>query len=216
MISGCFQFTTSNMADNNMGKDTIRVLGIGGSPRVGGNSDILLDHFLEGAAQAGAHTDKILLNRLHYQGCQECGGCDSTGLCVVEDDMQKLYPLLINSSVVAVASPIFFSSISAQLKAMIDRCQCFWVARYRLKNLPDICARGVFLATRGQKGMEVFHKTSAIIKAFFNSLNITYTSEIFVDEVDNKGAILEHPDILEKNRRLGYDTVHNILGDTGS
>ncbi len=199
-----------------MEKEPIRVLGIAGSPRVGGNSDILLDHFLCGADQAGAHTEKILLNRLHYQACQECGGCDSTGLCVVEDDMQRLYPLLMNSSVVAVASPIFFSSISAQLKAMIDRCQCLWVARYRLKNLPDIGARGVFLATRGQKGLEVFHKTSSIIKAFFNSLNITYTAEIFVEEVDNRGAILEQTDILEKSRRLGYDTVHNIAVNTGS
>ncbi len=199
-----------------MEKDTIRVLGIGGSPRLGGNSDVLLDHFLKGAAEAGAHTDKILLNRLRYQPCQECGGCDSTGLCVVEDDMQKIYPLFINSSVVAVASPIFFSSISAQLKAMIDRCQCLWVARYRLNNLPDIGARGVFLSARGQKGLEVFHKTSSIIKAFFNSLNITYTSEIFVDEVDEKGAILEHPDILEKSRRLGYDTVHHFVVLKGS
>jgi multimeric flavodoxin WrbA len=199
------------MADNNMENEPIRVLGIGGSPRLGGNSDILLDHFLKGAAEAGAHTEKILLNRLRYQACQECGGCDATGLCVVEDDMQRLFPLLVNSTVVTVASPIFFSSISAQLKAMIDRCQCFWVARYRLKNLPNIGARGVFLATRGQKGLEVFHKTSSIIKAFFNSLNITYTSEIFVDEVDEKGAILEHPDILEKSRRLGYDTVHDIV-----
>jgi multimeric flavodoxin WrbA len=190
-----------------MDKRDIRVLGIGGSPRVGGNSDILLDHFLQGAKEAGAETEKILLNQLRFRACQECGGCDQTGMCVVEDDMQRLYPLLVNSTVVAVASPIFFSSISAQLKAMIDRCQCFWVARYRLRNLPNIGARGVFLSTRGQKGMEVFQRTAKIIKAFFNSLNITYSAEIFVDEVDEKGAILQRPEILEKTHHLGYDIV---------
>ena len=188
-----------------MDKNIIRVLGIGGSPRVGGNTDILLDHFLQGAEEAGAQTEKIQLNRLRYQACQECGGCNRTGLCVMEDDMQRLYTLLLNSSVVVVASPIFFSSVSAQLKAFIDRCQCLWVARYRMKNLPDIGTRGVFLATRGQKGLEVFHQTAGIIKAFFNSLNITYTAEIFVDEVDAKGDILRHTDILEKSRCLGYD-----------
>lgn len=194
-----------------MDKRDIRVLGIGGSPRIGGNSDILLDHFLAGAKEAGAHTEKILLNRLRFQACQECGGCDQTGMCIVEDDMQRLFPLLINSNVVAVASPIFFNSISAQLKAMIDRCQCFWVARYRLKNLSNIGAQGVFLSTRGQKGMEVFQRATRIIKAFFNSLNITYVAEMFVDEVDEKGAILQRPDILEKTHRLGYDTVYRVL-----
>lgn len=194
-----------------MDKKDIRVLGIGGSPRVGGNSDILLDHFLQGAEEAGAQTEKILLNRLRFQACQECGGCDQTGICVVEDDMQRLFPLLVNSPVVAVASPIFFNSISAQLKGMIDRCQCFWVARYRLKNLPNIGARGVFLSARGQKGKEVFLQATKIIKAFFNSLNITYSAEMFVDEVDEKGAILQHPEILEKTHRLGYDTIYGLL-----
>ena len=190
-----------------MGKSIISVLGIGGSPREGGNSDILLDHFLQGAKEKGAHTEKIMLNRLRYRPCQECGGCDQTGLCVVEDDMQRLYPLLMNSHVVVAASPIFFNSISAQLKAMIDRCQCFWVAKYRLNNMPNTGARGVFLSTRGQQGLEVFHRTAYVIKAFFNTLNISYTAETFVDTVDAKGAIAQYPDILEKSRRLGYDIV---------
>jgi hypothetical protein len=93
---------------------------------------------------------------------------------------------------------------------MIDRCQCFWVARYRLNNLPNIGAKGVFLSARGQKGMVVFQRTASIIKAFFNSLNITYNAEICVDEVDEKGAILQHPDILEQSKHLGYDTVSDI------
>jgi multimeric flavodoxin WrbA len=130
---------------------------------------------------------------------------------VVEDDMQRLYPLLVGSSVIVVASPIFFNGVSAQLKAMIDRCQCFWVAKYRLKKLPDKKARGVFISARGQKGMEVFHQNAKIIKAFFNSLNITYTAELFADEVDAKGDILHHPDILEKSRGLGYDIVQQII-----
>ncbi len=194
-----------------MQEEVIHVLGIGGSPRLGGNSDILLDFFLQGAEEAGAQVEKVVLNLLRFRGCQECGGCNLTGVCVVADDMNRLYSPLVNSSIVAVASPIFFCSLSAQLKAMIDRCQCFWMARYRLKNLPDKGARGVFLSTRGQKGMEVFPRTAGIIRAFFNSLNISYTAEIFIDELEEKGAILQQPDILEKSRRLGYDMVCDIL-----
>lgn len=194
-----------------MKKSFVDVLGIGGSPRIGGNSDILLDSFLEGAEEAGGRVEKIVLNLLRFRGCQECGGCDQTGVCVVDDDMNRLYPLLVNSPIVAVASPIFFCSLSAQLKAMIDRCQCFWVARYRLKNLPDKGACGVFLSTRGQKGMETFQRPAGVIKAFFNSLKIKYTAEIFVDELEEKGAMLQQSDILEKSRRLGYDMVNNSL-----
>jgi len=72
----------------------MKVLGIYGSPRKGGNTDQLLDKVLEGARSAGAEVKRVYTRELNLCGCIECGGCDKTGECVVQDDMQKVYPLL--------------------------------------------------------------------------------------------------------------------------
>ncbi len=142
----------------------IYVLGLLGSPRAGGNSDLLLDSFLAGAQESGGETEKLILNELQIRPCQECGGCDGTGICIQEDRMREVYPKLEKAHIVAVASPIFFSGVTAQLKAMIDRCQCNWVRRYRLGRPPQDTPSpqghkdrlGVFLSVRGQMGRGIF------------------------------------------------------------
>ncbi len=73
----------------------MKVLGIYGSPRQGGNSDLLLDKVLEGAGSAGAEIQKIYVREMKISGCQECGGCDKTGECVIPDEMHKIYPKLM-------------------------------------------------------------------------------------------------------------------------
>ena len=98
----------------------MNVLGIYGSPRKKGNTDQLLDRALEGAQSAGAQISKIYARDLNISGCIECGGCDKTGKCVVEDDMQSVYPLLEQADVVFLASPIFFYGVTAQAKLLIE------------------------------------------------------------------------------------------------
>ena len=104
----------------------MNVLGIYGSPRKGGNSDQLLDKTLEGAESKGADISRIHACDLKINGCRECGGCDKTGICVVKDDMQSVYPLLEKADIIFLASPIFFYGIPAQAKALIDRSQACW------------------------------------------------------------------------------------------
>ena len=113
----------------------MKVLGIYGSPRKGGNTDQLLDKTLEVAQGAGADTSEIYARRLKISGCLECGGCDKTGECVVNDDMQTVYPLLEKSNVIILAAPIFFYGVPAQAKALIDRSQASWSSEYWKKPL---------------------------------------------------------------------------------
>ena len=68
----------------------MKVLGIYGSPRKGGNSDQLLDKALEGARAAGAETKAVYARDLKMSGCLECGGCDETGECIIRDDMNDI------------------------------------------------------------------------------------------------------------------------------
>jgi hypothetical protein len=96
-------------------KVSVKVLGIYGSPRKGGNTDLMLDRILEGAREAGAEVESIYVRQLKISGCLECGSCDDTGECVIEDDMQTVYPLFQEADVIFLASPNFFYSVTGQV-----------------------------------------------------------------------------------------------------
>jgi multimeric flavodoxin WrbA len=110
------------------------VLGIYGSPRKGGNSDLLLDRVLEGAAAAGAEVERIVVRDLSIKGCQECGGCDKTGECVIDDGMTAVYPLLWETPVIILSSPVFFYGLPSQVKMLVDRSQALWSRRMLEKS----------------------------------------------------------------------------------
>ena len=181
------------------------LLGIAASPRRGGNSGILLREALSGAESAGARVEEIVLNELDFSGCQECGGCEKTGECVVDDDMQMLYKKLAEADRFIVASPIFFGSLPGQLKVMIDRCQCLWVDKYVLKKpQPGKTNRkGAFICVRGMKRQDFFESARRLVKIFFAVINVSYVDDLFYPGVDEKGAILNHPTALREAFELG-------------
>ncbi len=182
------------------------VLGISGSPKANGLTGLLLDKALEGAKASGAHTEKIILNDLNFKACQECGGCDETGVCVLDDDMRPIYEKLAKADVVVVASPVYFGSITAQLKAMIDRCHSSWMAKYVLKRyLPGNKKRkGIFLCVAGKDTKEYFESAKKIIKIFFIIQNIEYSSDLFISGLNTMS--IDDPKreaALEKAFQLG-------------
>ncbi|HQL81393.1 MAG TPA: flavodoxin family protein, partial [Spirochaetota bacterium] len=75
----------------------MKVLGIMGSPRVGGNSDVLLDDALAGAEKAGAQVEKIILDKMKISGCKDCKKCNETGLCVIRDDMPGIHEKIVEA-----------------------------------------------------------------------------------------------------------------------
>ncbi|MCX5667862.1 MAG: flavodoxin family protein [Candidatus Omnitrophica bacterium] len=167
---------------NNKGMGGMYVLGISGSPKVNGLTSLLLDKALLGAKASGAHTEKIILNDLNFKACQECGGCGETGVCILDDDMRPIYEKLAKADAVIAASPIYFGNITAQLKAMIDRCHSTWMAKYILNR--DLSGnkkrRGIFLCVSGKESEEYFESAKKIIKIFFITGNIEYSSDLFV------------------------------------
>ena len=182
----------------------MKILGIWGSPRKGGNSDILLNAFLDGAREAGAEVERIALRELKITPCLEIYHCFKDGTCPIKDDMLPLYEKLLAADVVALASPIFFYSVSAQAKAMIDRTQALWSRRYQLKqDFPGPDRQGVLLCTGATHGKLLFVSARLVAKYFFDAINVTYAAEILVRGVDEKGAILEKVDVLEDAKNLG-------------
>jgi len=179
----------------------LRVLGIAGSPRRGGNTDLLLAEVMKGAASRGAEVKTIILNDLKITPCQHCDACLETGRCKYQDDMQMVYQELEQADRIVLASPIQFMGLTAQVKAMIDRCQALWARKYVLK-LPPLGDRrdrkGVFISVGGRRIANLFEPALATVKTLFRILDITYTGELLFPGIDEKGAIAKHPDALRQ------------------
>lgn len=92
---------------------TVKILGISGSPRRHGNTETLLDSFLEGAKAAGASVEKVVLKEINYSPCRGCNACHKTGECIVKDDAPGLYEKILAADCLAVASPIYSMGITA-------------------------------------------------------------------------------------------------------
>ena len=185
----------------------MRILGIMGSPRIKGNTDLLLDETLKGAQGQGAEVEKLLVDRLNIAPCREYYGCLKDGNCVIRDDMDDIYPRLLEADGVVVASPIFFYGLTGQVKALIDRCQALWARKYVLKQSPPNSARkGAFIGVGATRGERLFDGSILTVQYFFKAIGVRYVDELLVRGVDRRGEIKEHPtalsDAFELGRRL--------------
>jgi NAD(P)H-dependent FMN reductase len=182
----------------------MKILAIWGSPRRGGNSETLLNAFIDGAKQGGAEVERVALREIKISPCLEIYHCFKDGTCPIKDDMVPMYDKLLEADVVVLASPIFFYSVSAQAKAFIDRTQALWARRYVIKrDFPGPERQGVLLCTAATHGKLLFVGARLVAKYFFDAINVSYAAEILVRGVDDKGEILQQPDILTAATDLG-------------
>jgi multimeric flavodoxin WrbA len=176
----------------------MKVLGIGGSPRNGGNTDSLLARFMEGAASHGAEVKTLSACRLKIAGCAHCDACYEKGVCKVKDDMQIVYGEMESADGIVLASPLHFMTVTAQMKAVIDRCQMFWVRKY------------VLISVGGRRTIpNLFDAELVTIKNLFRVININYSGDILIPGIDAKGDILKHPEALEQAYAAGQKLVEN-------
>ena len=185
----------------------MKVLGIYGSPRKKGNSDLLLDKVLEGAQSAGAEVSTVYCRELKMCGCIECGGCDKTGQCVVEDDMIDVYQLLDDADIVFLASPIFFYNVTAQAKALIDRSQAMWNRRRLRKTAEQLRTHdsgvGYLVALGATKGKNLFVGAELCAKYFYDALDMKYGGGLLVRTAEHKGAVADEPELLKRGFEFG-------------
>ena len=187
----------------------MKVLGIMGSPRIGGNTDTLMDEALRGARSAGAFAEKIIVDELDISPCREFNNCLKDGNCAIRDGMDDIYLSLDEADAVIIGSPIFFYGLPAQLKALVDRCQALWARKYVLKQEPASQGRkGAFIAVGGTKGGNLFDGSKLTVKYWFDAIGVEYAEELFVRGVDQKGDIKKHPDALSDAYELGKRIVN--------
>jgi multimeric flavodoxin WrbA len=197
----------------------MKVLGIFGSPRRDGNTDILLEKTLKGAQKEGAVVERLHLTDWTITPCKECHGCDQTGQCVILDDMQKIYPKLLEADVIILASPIFFYGISAWAKAFVDRCQALWSRKYLVKDRSlgkeGKRRKGFLISVGATKGARVFEGAILTTKYFCDVINATYVGELVFRGIEAKGDILKHPEALQQAFEVGRKLVSEWQGEEG-
>lgn len=174
-----------------------RILVLAGSPRPQGNSDLLADAFIEGAAQSGHRTDKINVARLKINGCVDCQYCFAHGgQCVQRDDMDGIYPLLDSADTLVLATPVYFYGFPSQLKRVIDR----FYARALIGHHVSRCALLAVGADAAETG--VFEPVIATYRAIAGYLKWTDLGVVTVAGVTAKGEVKD-TDGLKRARQLG-------------
>jgi len=191
----------------------MKVCGIVGSPNKKGNVDFFVSQVLEGAKSRGAETEKIYLNDLNITPCQDCGKNPYPKYCFFEDDMEQIYNMLETCEAIVLGSPVYFDTVSAQVKLMIDRSNCLmpytklsngsfgFVRRMKKKK------KGVFVAVAGVE--QEFETILATVKGFFNWANIELTETILYSHSDeNYGGVKNDENWMEKAFQVGAKLVH--------
>lgn len=184
------------------------LIGLQGSPRKDGNTSILLDSFLNEAKDSGARICKIEVTDEEITPCKECGTCEREGFCPINDNMQRIYPLLRQADLVVMATPIFFYGPTAQMKALIDRSQALWSRRYihKLTDPGQRWRKGFLLALGATKGQNLFEGTTLTAKYFFDAIGADFEGSLTYRKIEKPGDIEKHPtaitDTKEKARKL--------------
>ena len=185
------------------------ILAIYGSPRCKGNTTILLDQAVEGAVDAGAQVEKIVLRDLKMSPCLEIYGCKEKGRCVIQDDFQKIYDQLLWCHGLMLASPIFFYAVSAHTKILMDRCQSLWVKKYWIDKIPygqwEPKRKGLFISVGATKGKKLFDGPLLTIKYFFDVLDMELWKALLYRGLDFEGDVLKHPEYLQEAYETGKE-----------
>ena len=177
----------------------MQLLAIYGSPRKDGNTDLLLNHFLNGAEKAGCQINRLFVRNLTIYPCTACGRCEKESFCPLDDDMQMIYAALEKAEAMVVATPVYFYNVPAQLKVLIDRCQLLWH-----KNKGKRATKpGYLISVGGSKGKRMFEGVILTIKYFFLSTGFFLKESLTYASIDAKGAIKDHPTALKEVYTIG-------------
>lgn len=179
------------------------------SPRLGGNSDTLLDEALKALREAEPDIRLTAYNIYEKRigPCNACEDCFNTGVCTIKDDFPRMYKSMMAADIVLIASPIYFMGPPAPLKAFIDRCLCGYSKKMSSKKRPKKKKYGGLILTAGSPERKMFNGTISIIKSLFWSLDIRYMGELLAGNMDREKAIKGHPRIIGKARKLALTAL---------
>lgn len=186
----------------------VRVLCIAGSPRRHGNSEQLLDALALGVTEAGGESVRLRAVDAGVAACRGCNACSKTGDCIIDDGMDAVYAELDAADAIAIATPVFFATVPATLKAIFDRCQPYWARRYVLgEPRPALKRPGAILVVGG--GGDPFGTACAVTAArsVFAVLDVSADEVLEVVGPDAASDIMSRPEALARARAIGGELV---------
>jgi len=191
----------------------MKVLGIMGSPRVGGNSDILLDEALAGAKAVGAEVEKIILDKKKIAGCKDCKKCNETGICVLKDDMLEIHKKILEADAIIHSVPVYFWSMTSQMKAYLDRWCAFFDEQWRWQKnyYPQMKGKRIGLIT--VCGDPNVHTADPIVHSFKSTAEMTKLTWLgaVMTSANDKGNISKDETAREQAWELGKKAATTIL-----
>lgn len=187
---------------------TDMVLCIAGSPRRDGNSDRLLAEAMRGARDAGLAVEHLVIQRLSFSACLECGGCAREGRCIVDDAMGEVFAALDRTDHLIIATPIFFMGVPGKLKSLIDRCQVYWARKF-VRHEPvgreHPGGNAAFIAVGATDFPHLFDGSRSVVKAVLKVLEFKYKDELLLSGLDDPTDVASHPEALKQAYRIGHD-----------
>lgn len=186
------------------GTNRKRVLGIVGSPRHGGNTEILVDEVLRGAKETGAHIEKVILSKLDIAPCQACDRCINTGECVQRDDMPTLLEQMKHSQIWVLGTPVYWSGPTAQFKTFLDR----WHSALRVGFDQQ---RAILVVPMGEPDTSYADCAVRTVKTALAYLKVELFDTLLAPNVWDLGEVREYPDVIEAAYRAGQKVVTSDL-----
>jgi len=179
-------------------------LGIVGSPRRGGNTETLVDEVLRGAAEAGARTEKVILDELQIAPCRACGACGRAGTCIQEDDMQPLVERMARSVVWVLGTPVYWWGPTAQFKAFLDR----W---YGLRGELFRGRRAVLVIPLGGSASYARHLVGMLTDVLpYQGMELVAT--VLAPGAVGRGMVRAHAQVMAAARQAGREAVEGLKG----
>lgn len=185
----------------------LTMLALYGSPRRKGNTSRLLQKAVQGARDAGANVEEIILRDKKMSPCLEIYECRETGRCAIRDDFQDIYDKILAARGIMLASPIFFYTVSAHTKILMDRCQSLWVKKYWVDKAPfgdkHFSRKGLFISVGATKGKKLFDGPLLTVRYFFDALDAELWKSLLYRGLDFEGDVMKHPEYLEEAYNAG-------------
>ncbi|SKA89453.1 NADPH-dependent FMN reductase [Caloramator quimbayensis] len=174
-----------------------------GGPRENGNTKIITDSFIKGLLDAKCSIDFIDITKLNINPCIGCLKCEKDGECFIEDDMKFIYEAVEKSDLVVLSSPVYFASVTSQLKTVIDRFQSFYSKKYVLKNDNNKKRKGYLIFTAGGKNEKMIESIGLTAKFFMLSIDASLNDKIYALGTDEI-KVINREEILKKAYDKGF------------
>lgn len=185
------------------------IIAVYGSPRRKGNTASLLKKAVEGAREAGAGVEEIVLRDLKMSPCMEIYGCKHGGECRISDDFQKVRDRILAARGLMLASPIFFYTVSAHTKILMDRFQSLWVKKHWIEKVPfgqtDDHRKGLFISVGATRGKKLFDGTLLTVRYFFEVMDMQLWRSLLYRGMDHEGDVQKHPEYLAEAYQAGAE-----------